>query len=72
MLTCDLVSNVSINAKSSSLYNTAFFFLFLKKTKLSVSEFRGHRKGVGRDPPCHALIVIVMLMEGKETGKLAG
>lgn len=68
MLTCDLVSNVSINAKSSSLYNTAFFLFF----KLSVSEFRGHRRGVGRDPPCHALIVIVMLMEGKETGKLAG
>lgn len=43
------------------------FFVF----KLSMSRFRGHWRGVGRDPPCHALIVIVMLMEGKKTGKLA-
>lgn len=38
---------------------------------LSVSGCRGHQRGAGRDPSCHALIVIVMLMEGKETGKLA-
>lgn len=36
-----------------------------------VSEFRGHQRDTGRDLPCHAVIVIVMLMERKETGKLA-
>ena len=58
----ETVSNVRKNAKSSSLYNAVC---------LIVSGFRGHRRGAGHDPLCHALIVIVMLMEVKETGKLA-